>query len=236
MTVYLPELNSNNTLFPDISLALPEPNGLLAMGGDLSCERLLSAYQQGIFPWFSEGEPILWWSPSPRTIFIPQTFKPAKSLVKFQRKHNYKVSINLVTEKLIQLCADSRPEDETWITQQMLQAYKDFAKRGHCHSVEVWQDGQLIGGLYGVSIGKVFCGESMVSLKTNASKIALWYFCRHFIGHGGALIDCQMMNPHLASLGAIEIDRATFQSQLTKLKTQSIANNCYTPQWLELGL
>lgn len=232
MTLYLPELDLNDTLFPDPSLALQEPNGLLAMGGDLRCERLLSAYQKGIFPWFSDGEPILWWSPSPRAVFIPKTFKPSKSLVKFQRKHGYKVSINRATAQLIQLCANTRPDEETWITQKMIRAYQAFAKQGYCHSVEVWHDEQLIGGLYGVSIGQVFCGESMVSLKTNASKIALWYFCLHFIKHGGSLIDCQIMNPHLASLGAIEIDRPDFLAQLAILKARSVNNECYAPQWI----
>lgn len=232
MTLYLPELSLSNTQFPDPSLALAEPNGLLAFGGDLSVDRLRSAYRHGIFPWYSYGEPILWWSPSPRAVFIPETFKPAKSLVKFQRKHAYRVTLNHATEALIQLCADTRPDEETWITEQMLSAYKSFAKAGSCHSVEVWDGEQLIGGLYGVSVGQVFCGESMVSVKPNASKIALWYFCQHFISHGGKLIDCQIMNPHLASLGAIEIPRTTFQDYLLDSRDASVISGCYDNQQL----
>ncbi|GAD79329.1 leucyl/phenylalanyl-tRNA--protein transferase [Vibrio ezurae] len=234
MTLYLPELNSNDTHFPDPSLALTEPNGLLALGGDLSINRLRSAYRHGIFPWFSEGEPILWWSPSPRAVFIPETFSPARSLIKFQRKHAYTVTINHATEQLIELCASSRPEEETWITDEMIEAYQQLAIAGHCHSVEVWQDGTLIGGLYGVSVGKVFCGESMVSTRTNASKIALWYFCQHFLKHGGKLIDCQIMNPHLASLGAIEIPRTEFQDYLLTSRDLTMNKECYTPQPLQL--
>ncbi|MEZ9591243.1 leucyl/phenylalanyl-tRNA--protein transferase [Vibrio breoganii] len=232
MTLYLPELSLSNTQFPDPSLALAEPNGLLAFGGDLSVGRLQSAYRQGIFPWYSYGEPILWWSPSPRAVFIPETFKPAKSLIKFQRKHAYTVTLNHSTEALIQLCADTRPDEETWITEQMLVAYKAFARAGSCHSVEVWDGDELIGGLYGVSVGQVFCGESMVSVKPNASKVALWYFCQHFINHGGKLIDCQIMNPHLASLGAIEIPRTTFQDYLLESRDTSMNARCYDSQQL----
>ncbi|MEZ9631241.1 leucyl/phenylalanyl-tRNA--protein transferase [Vibrio breoganii] len=232
MTLYLPELSLSNTQFPDPSLALAEPNGLLAFGGDLSVGRLQSAYRQGIFPWYSYGEPILWWSPSPRAVFIPETFKPAKSLIKFQRKHAYTVTLNHATEALIQLCADTRPDEETWITEQMLAAYKSLARAGSCHSVEVWDGDELIGGLYGVSVGQVFCGESMVSVKPNASKVALWYFCQHFINHDGKLIDCQIMNPHLASLGAIEIPRTTFQDYLLESRDTSMNAGCYDSQQL----
>ncbi|GAD90482.1 leucyl/phenylalanyl-tRNA--protein transferase [Vibrio halioticoli NBRC 102217] len=235
MTLYLPELNNNDTHFPDPSLALTEPNGLLALGGDLSVKRLCSAYRQGIFPWYSYGEPILWWSPSPRAVFIPETFKPAKSLVKFQRKHGYTVTLNHATEQLIALCASSRPIEETWITDEMIQAYQVLAQAGHCHSVEVWDQQQLIGGLYGVSVGQVFCGESMVSTKPNASKIALWHFCQHFLQQGGKLIDCQIMNPHLASLGAIEIPRTEFQDYLLSNRDLTMSDTCYAAQSLQLS-
>ncbi|WP_261817168.1 leucyl/phenylalanyl-tRNA--protein transferase [Vibrio gallicus] len=232
MTLYLPQLDADNLEFPDISLALDEPNGLLAFGGDLSKERLIMAYQQGIFPWFSHNEPILWWSPAPRAVFDPKTFKPAKSLQKFQRKHQYKISINHATEQIINLCADSRSESETWITAEMKQAYVELAKYGRCHSVEVWEDDALIGGLYGISVGTVFCGESMVSLKTNASKVALWHFCLHFVKHHGTLIDCQIMNPHLESLGASELSRDAFLEHLVQGRQQQLSTNCFQPQWL----
>lgn len=180
MAIYLTELNCDELWFPSPLEALADPNGLLAFGGDLQPDRLLLAYQNGIFPWYGPGEPILWWSPSPRAVFNPKTFEPAKSLKKFQRKHQYKVSINQATERVIDLCASTRHEDETWLNEDMRDAYKQLAKSGHCHSVEVWHQEELIGGLYGLSIGKLFCGESMFSLKTNASKIALWYLCNHF--------------------------------------------------------
>ncbi|OBT13922.1 leucyl/phenylalanyl-tRNA--protein transferase [Vibrio sp. UCD-FRSSP16_10] len=234
MTLYLSELTADNSEFPDPSLALTKPNGLLAFGGDLSTERLHNAYRQGIFPWYSYGEPILWWSPSPRAVFIPETFTPSKSLVKFQKKQNYKVTINHATDQLIDLCASTRPDEETWITDEMLHAYQMLAKAGHCHSVEVWQDEQLIGGLYGVSVGSVFCGESMVSIKTNASKIALWYFTQHFVKQGGKLIDCQIMNPHLASLGAIEIPRSEFQGYLLSHRDRPMVSHCFFPQTLSI--
>lgn len=234
MTFYLHQLDADDLTFPDPSLALEEPNGLLAFGGDLSPNRLINAYKNGIFPWFSAGEPILWWSPAPRAVFDPKTFKPAKSLVKFQRKHGYRISINMATERIIRLCASSRPESETWITDEMQDAYVALANQGRCHSVEVWQEDELIGGLYGVEVGSVFCGESMVSLKTNASKIALWFFCLHFIKHHGSLIDCQIMNPHLESLGAIEIERSEFRSALTKGKKQTLSRECYQPQFLKI--
>lgn len=234
MTFYLPQLDADDLNFPDPSLALDEPNGLLAFGGDLSVKRLINAYQHGIFPWFSDGEPILWWSPAPRAVFNPKTFKPAKSLVKFQRKHGYRVTLNHATEAIIRLCASSRPKSGTWITEEMQLAYINLATQGRCHSVEVWQHDQLIGGLYGVEVGSVFCGESMVSLKTNASKIALWFFCLHFIKHQGTLVDCQIMNPHLASLGAIEIERQAFQSALSKGRQQALSRDCYEPQVLEI--
>lgn len=153
MTFYLHQLDADDLTFPDPSLALEEPNGLLAFGGDLSVNRLVNAYQNGIFPWFSAGEPILWWSPAPRAVFDPKTFKPAKSLVKFQRKHRYKVSINQATERIIRLCASSRPESETWITQEMQDAYVALANQGRCHSVEVWQEDELIGGSMGLKWG-----------------------------------------------------------------------------------
>lgn len=232
MTIYLPELDSYSLAFPAPNDALKDPNGLLAMGGDLKPERLLNAYQAGIFPWYSPGEPILWWSPSPRALFYPEQFKPSRSLKKFQRKSGYRISINQASDEVIAMCAELRPEHETWITDEMLKAYQRLARLGHCHTVEVWHDDQLIGGLYGVSVGAVFCGESMFSKETNASKIALWYFCNHFARHGGQLIDCQILNPHTASLGAVEVSRQAYLDQLSTLRQQSVDPDCFQQQWL----
>ncbi|GLT17665.1 leucyl/phenylalanyl-tRNA--protein transferase [Vibrio zhanjiangensis] len=235
MAIYLTELDSNKLWFPSPYEALQDPNGLLAYGGDLSTDRLLLAYQNGIFPWYSEDDPILWWSPTPRAVFYPKTFKPSKSLKKFQRKYQYQVSINMATETVIDQCAFTRSADETWLTHEMRLAYKTLAKLGHCHSVEVWHNGMIVGGLYGVSIGQIFCGESMFSLKTNASKIALWYFCEHFSSMRGKLIDCQVMNKHLKSLGALELEREEFIQSLLSLKQEKLVASSFKPQWIKLS-
>ena len=232
MPLYLTELDPDELWFPSPFDALADPNGLLALGGDLSPERLLFAYQNGIFPWYGPGEPILWWSPSPRATFNPKTFQPSKSLKKFQRKHQYGISINHATERVIDYCASTRSAEETWLNEEMRASYKDLAKQGHCHSVEVWHENELIGGLYGISVGQLFCGESMFSLKTNASKIALWYFCAHFQKHNGQLIDCQVMNPHLASLGATELEREDFIERLLSFNKLAVDKGCFTTQWL----
>lgn len=233
MTIYLTELDTTSIEFPSPFDALDEPNGLLAFGGDLSPMRILNAYSQGIFPWYGPGEPILWWSPAPRAVFNPKTFKPSKSLKKFQRKHNYRVSINQATDRVIGYCSSLRPEEETWLNSDMQAAYRELASLGFCHSVEVWQGEELIGGLYGLQRGQVFCGESMFSLKTNASKIALWYFCEHFAQRRGKLIDCQVMNPHLESLGAMEVEREEFLGSLQLLKDNPVDDACFETQWLE---
>ncbi len=235
MAIYLTELDSDNLWFPSPYEALHDPNGLLAYGGDLTPDRLLLAYQNGIFPWYSEDDPILWWSPSPRAVFDPKTFKPSKSLKKFQRKHQYQVSINMATETVIERCASTRSADETWLTSDMQLAYKTLSSLGHCHSVEVWQGNKLIGGLYGISVGQIFCGESMFSLKTNASKVALWYFCQHFTLMRGKLIDCQVMNQHLKSLGAMELERKEFLQSLLSLKQEKLVASSFKPQWIKLS-
>ncbi|CAH0525576.1 leucyl/phenylalanyl-tRNA--protein transferase [Vibrio hippocampi] len=232
MTLYLPELALDNFAFPSPFEALCEPNGLLAFGGDLNPQRILCAYQNGIFPWFGPDEPILWWSPAPRAVFDPSDYCPSKSLRKHQRKVGFKVTINQATNEVIKLCAELRPPEETWLSSDMQQAYSELAKQGHCHSVEVWQDERLVGGLYGLSIGRLFCGESMFSLVSNASKTALWYFCHHFARKGGQLIDCQVMNPHLASLGAKELTRSDFIDQLLQHRSQSLPLDCFVPQEL----
>lgn len=232
MTIYLTELAADSFTFPSPDSALSHPNGLLAYGGDLQPRRILSAYHKGIFPWYGPGEPILWWSPSPRAVFNPKTFKPAKSVKKFQKKHHYHISLNRAISRVIDLCAAVRPAEETWLNHEMRNAYQCLAEQGACHSVEVWEHEKLIGGLYGIEVGQLFCGESMFSLTTNSSKIALWAFCQHFSRHQGQLIDCQVMNPHLQSLGATELPRSQFMQSLLTLREESVSESCFQPQWL----
>lgn len=236
MTIYLPPLDDNNPeLFPPVSSALEEPDGLLAIGGDLSPERLRAAYSRGIFPWFGVDEPLLWWSPAERAVIDPSTFAPARSLKKFVRKQGYRVSVNQAFEQVIQHCALIRGEHQVWITPEMRDAYTRLHRLGSAHSVEVWQDDELIGGLYGVNVGSLFCGESMFSLKTNASKTALWYFCEHFKRGGGRLIDCQMMTDHLASLGAEPMPRDTFVQLVENMKNQVTDASLFRSQWIDIN-
>jgi len=203
-------------LFPDIDHALEDPNGLLAAGGDLSPERLLHAYRRGIFPWFEEDQPILWWSPAPRTVLYPEEFRLSRSLRKAIRNRGYQVSFDRNFDAVIRACAKPRPGSTgTWITQDMIQAYNRLHILGHAHSVEVTdEDGQLIGGLYGIAIGKVFFGESMFSTATDASKVGYATLVCHLQHWGYRLIDCQMESEHLVSLGAHNISRDTFRKEL----------------------
>jgi leucyl/phenylalanyl-tRNA---protein transferase len=216
----------NNTPFPPVELALRSPNGLLAAGGDLSVTRLLDAYRRGIFPWFNSGEPVLWWSPDPRMVLFPDNYKISRSLAKVLRNTNYEIRSNTVFEQVMRYCAAPRSgQHGTWIHEEMIAAYCELHRQGYAHSVEVWINGVLAGGLYGVSIGRMFYGESMFSKTSNASKIALAYLCRQFVrwgtGHSSlvktGMIDCQMNTAHLASLGAREIPRGEFIIQLQEL-------------------
>ncbi len=233
MTLLLPPLDPTNpTYFPPVNQALKDPDGLLAIGGDLSPTRLICAYERGIFPWFSPNDPYLWWSPSERAIIEPAHFRPSRSLKKYLKRHSYQVSINQAFNEVITLCATLRGSDKVWITEEMQQAYRLLHQVQRAHSVEVWQNNQLVGGLYGVSVGAVFCGESMFSLAENASKTALWFFCQHFSRNGGRLIDCQMMTEHLASLGAKPLSRALFIEKITKWRSSKMPTNLYQPQWI----
>jgi leucyl/phenylalanyl-tRNA--protein transferase len=233
MTLLLPPLDANNpAYFPPVSQALKDPDGLLAIGGDLSPARLICAYERGIFPWFSSSDPYLWWSPSERAVIEPLSFHPSRSLKKYLKRHTYQVSINQAFDEVITQCATLRGSDKVWITEEMQQAYRLLHHAQRAHSVEVWQDNQLIGGLYGVSVGAVFCGESMFSLAENASKTALWFFCQHFSQHGGKLIDCQMMTAHLASLGATPLSRPLFLEKLITLRNKKMPTDLYQPQWI----
>jgi leucyl/phenylalanyl-tRNA--protein transferase len=195
--------------FPPVESALRRPNGLLCAGGDLSPERLLAAYRRGIFPWYAEGEPILWWSPDPRMVLFPAEFRCSRSLARTLRRGGYDVRLDTAFAEVIHACSLPRPgQDGTWITPRMRQAYCRLHALGHAHSVETWIDGGLAGGLYGVAIGRAFYGESMFTRVTDASKIALAHLARYLERRGFAVIDCQMKTAHLASLGAREIRRS----------------------------
>ncbi len=204
--------------FPDPGLALRDPDGLLAIGGDLSPERILSAYRQGIFPWYSDGQPILWWSPDPRTVLFPAHLKISRSLRKTLRKRNFRVTLDQAFDEVIAACAQPRPGSSgTWITTGMSQAYTLLHRAGRAHSVEAWLDDELAGGLYGISIGRVFFGESMFSHRPDASKVAFVHLVHQLESWGFPLLDCQVYSQHLASLGAEEINRTAFLRRLQPL-------------------
>lgn len=214
----IPQL-TQHLLFPDIEQALQEPDGLLAFGGDLTPERLLLAYRTGIFPWYNEGEPILWWSPDPRAVLFPKALHISRSLAKSLRNKNFKVSVNQAFNEVILACAEPRAtqsstQSGTWINSAMINAYQQLHHQGHAHSIEVWQQDKLVGGLYGIHIGQVFFGESMFSRQSDASKIALTYLVNDF--HQGTLmmIDCQIGSDHLYRLGARNIPRQQFSQLL----------------------
>ena len=205
--------------FPPLELALTEPNGLLCAGGDLSPKRILGAYSRGIFPWYSRGEPILWWSPDPRMVLFPSEFKISRSLRKTLRRSDYTVRLDHDFPAVIRACAKARRRGQhgTWITAEMQAAYCTLHELGYAHSVETWVDETLVGGLYGLAIGRMFYGESMFSYATDASKIAIAHLAGFLEREGFGLIDCQMNTSHLASLGAREIPRCDFIARLQKL-------------------
>jgi len=205
--------------FPPVETALTDPNGLLAVGGDLSVERLLAAYRLGIFPWFSGGQPILWWSPDPRMVLFPAELRVSRSLAKRLRRQDYEIRFDSAFHEVVVACATvpRRGQDGTWITSDMLRAYDRLHELGYAHSVETWIDGQLAGAIYGVAIGRMFYGESMFHRVTDASKIALAHLVRHLEAEGYGMMDCQMRTEHLASLGGREIPRAEFSRRLAEL-------------------
>jgi leucyl/phenylalanyl-tRNA--protein transferase len=203
--------------FPDPDSALTEPNGLLAIGGCLSPQRLLKAYRQGIFPWFSPGEPVLWWSPDPRLVLFPGREIISRSLRKRLRKAEYSVTYDRCFSEVMKACAEPRVQSPgTWITEDMLAAYQLLHQQGAAHSVEVWYQGDLVGGLYGVAVGQVFFGESMFHRRSDASKVALMTLAKDLQRWGYRLIDCQVYSDHLASLGAEEISRTEFNKLLQR--------------------
>jgi len=204
--------------FPPPARALAEPNGLLAAGADLSVERLIAAYRRGIFPWYSAGQPILWWSPDPRMVLMPREVRLARSLRKRLRRRDYEVRADSAFEAVMRGCARPRAgQDGTWITGDMIAAYGALNRRGIAHSVETWIDGELAGGLYGVALGRMFFGESMFTRVTDASKIALAHLTRQIERWGFGMIDCQMATSHLAAFGAREIPRERFMARLAEL-------------------
>ena len=235
---------SDTTPFPPVDNALSEPEGLLAFGGDLSVFRLFNAYSNGIFPWFSEDEPILWWSPTPRAIIRLEDFHVSRSLKKLATKQSYRVTLNKAFDAVIQACAtiprkhpsSSALSHETWISKEMIQAYTTLHHKGLAHSVEVWSvEGKLVGGLYGVGIGKVYCGESTFHKHPNASKLAMMALVRHMQAKGMAFIDCQLPTEHLTSLGAHALIRKDFIKLLREngqtLNDQGELSQAYRGYW-----
>lgn len=203
--------------FPPVERALREPDGLLAAGGDLSPSRLLAAYRRGIFPWYSRGQPILWWSPDPRAVLIPTALRVSRSLAKSMRNRGFITRIDTAFAEVIHHCGSSelRP-DGTWLSAPMRSAYLRLHAMGHAHSFETWLEDRLVGGLYGVALGGVFFGESMFSLERDASKVALARLCSELVRRDFRLIDCQMATPHLLSLGAQLLPRAQFVELLAE--------------------
>ena len=204
-----------NAPFPPVEKALKSPNGLLCAGGDLSPRRILEAYSRGIFPWFSEGDPILWWSPDPRMVLFPDELKVSRSLRKTVAKKIYETRVDTAFRDVIENCAAPRANQSgTWIVPEMVDAYTALHEQGFAHSVESWQDGELVGGLYGIAMGKVFFGESMFSRAPDASKVALVRLVERLRAEGYRIIDCQQATGHLASLGAREIPRKEFATRV----------------------
>jgi leucyl/phenylalanyl-tRNA--protein transferase len=203
--------------FPDIGLAESDPNGLLAIGGDLSQDRILRAYRRGIFPWYSAGQPILWWSPAPRMVLFPGEFHVSRSLRRSLRRRRYELSVNQTFEDVIRACAAPRDTGTgTWLVPEMISSYVALHRAGHAHSIEVWSGPALVGGLYGLAIGQAFFGESMFSRQSDASKAAMALLTEIALDHPFQLIDCQIHTDHLAGLGAREISRDDFQRALER--------------------
>jgi leucyl/phenylalanyl-tRNA--protein transferase len=236
--IYLPLLDGNlPDCFPNPCEALIEPNGLLAMGGDLSPQRLLSAYSQGIFPWFSEGEPMLWWSPDPRCVFRTQTLNIHRGLRRQLAGRQWRLTVDHAFEQVIRACAAPRAiESGTWIMPAMIEGYSRLHALGHAHSVEVWEGHRLVGGIYGVAVGRLFCGESMFSAESGGSKLALIVLADLLRSLDFPLIDTQVSNPHTLLLGAIEVPRLEYLQDVALLsQLPGYVGNWtdYTPRLLQ---
>ncbi|WP_445428982.1 leucyl/phenylalanyl-tRNA--protein transferase [Alishewanella sp. HL-SH05] len=220
MPIYLPELTVNSLVFPPVSQALTEPDGLLAMGGDLSVARLTLAYQSGIFPWFADGDPLLWWSPGTRAVFPPNTLQLNRTLRKQWQKSDLQITLNHDFAAVVKLCAAPRPNQaQTWILPDIQQAYITLHRQGLAHSIEIWQQQQLVGGLYGVQLGQLFCGESMFNRIDNGAKFALVALQQHLQRYAPGWIDCQLPNPFLLKQGASTMPRADYLELLQQLRT-----------------
>ncbi len=230
----IPWLSSDTPHFPSTQHALDDPNGLLAAGGSLSPEWLLCAYRQGIFPWFDEEGLILWWSPAPRMVLIPEKIHLSRSLRKTIRRGQFTIRFDTAFEEVIAQCANLRKEDGTWILPSMQSAYCVMHQLGYAHSVEVWEQGSLVGGLYGLCIGSQFFGESMFSTKPNASKVALIALAKHADLWGIRAIDCQMHTDHLASMGAQLFDRPEFEAMLKGCDCPSAADWRFRPELMHV--
>ncbi|MGV6807534.1 MAG: leucyl/phenylalanyl-tRNA--protein transferase [bacterium] len=224
MAFRLPFLDRNPIRFPSTDQALTEPDGLLAAGGTLSPETLTEAYRQGIFPWYDESQPILWWCPSTRAVLTPGDLHISRTLAKDLKRGKFRITSDQAFTDVVTRCAAPRTNSPgTWIVPEMKAAYETLFRLGTAHSVECWLDGELVGGLYGVQVGGVFCGESMYSAKANASKVALATLYETLFSSGFAMIDCQIINPHLASLGAREISREAYLAILDNHRNRSIS-------------
>lgn len=227
----IPWLDPDQLWFPHPSKALEEPPGLLAAGGDLSPERLLKAYSMGIFPWYEDQQPILWWSPDPRAVLFPEEFRLRRSLRKILRNKPFTISFDKNFAGVVRACAQPRSySEETWITREMASAYQVLHEAGHAHSLEVWQDETLVGGLYGIALGKMFFGESMFSIQRDASKIALCALTYHLQQSGFVMLDCQMRTEHLEFMGSRAIPREEF----LKLLERHTRERPDTGDWREL--
>ena len=230
-------LNNEHHWFPTPEEALAEPNGLLAIGGDLSPERLMQAYRRGIFPWFNPDEPILWWSPDPRAVFRVANHRPSRSLKRSVRRMGWRLTLNHHFAGVIDGCASPRSKQEgTWISPQMRAGYLELHRLGQAHSVEVWHNGALVGGLYGVLVGGLFCGESMFHRQSDASKAAFWALNHHLKSCDVQWIDAQVPNEHLANLGSESLSREAFLQLLSGCRDQRVDPARWQPQEINLNV
>lgn len=225
---------TDELLFPDPRWAAGE--GLLAVGGDLSPERLVLAYKLGIFPWYGESEPIMWWSPDPRCVLMPKNVYVSRRLERVVRQKRFRLTCNRAFGQVVEACANVRIDEgeETWLIAEMQMAYQKLHELGFAHSVEAWSDDELVGGLYGVALGKFFFGESMFHTQPNASRVVLTQLARHLEREGFALLDCQVPNPHLISMGACHIAREDFLGRLAVggLGAEGVAEKVVFPESL----
>ena len=216
-------LDADSPRFPNPNTAVEEPDGLLAVGGNLNPSTLITAYRQGIFPWYQDDDPILWWSPASRCVLVPEQLHISKSLRRCLRQGQFRASTNEAFDQVVKACgAPRRGDTGTWIIDEMIAAYCHLHRLGHAHSVEVWSGDELTGGIYGVAVGSVFCGESMFSGRTNGSKVAMAYLCQWLVDQGFNLLDCQINNPHLEKMGAQSMPREQYLSWLAAYRDSGL--------------